>query len=94
MRATLEDIRAMESVGDTAPVEPGASVAAAEVPTQALARKATATTARRPSKPPKAAATATPMTRRPRAAKTSLRVVKSGAKPANAAATTTTKRAR
>ena len=94
LRATLEDIRAMESVGDTAPAEPGALVAAAEVPTEALARKATATTARRPSKPPKAAATATPMTRRPRAAKTSLRVVKSGAKPANTAATTTTKRAR
>ena len=92
LRATLEDIRAMQSVAEAAPAEPAAVVVAPEVATEAPARKATAT--RRPSKAQKAAAAATPMTRRPRAAKTSLRVVKSGAAPANAAATTPTKRAR
>ena len=91
LRATLEDIRAMQSVAEAAPAEPAAVVVAPEVATEAPARKATT---RRPSKAQKAAAAATPMTRRPRAAKTSLRVVKSGAAPANAAATTPTKRAR
>ena len=71
LRATLEDIRALDSVGD---------VATAAVPT--LAEPAAEAPA------PKAPA------RRPRAAKTSLRVVTSDAAPARSAAAGSRKRAR
>ena len=95
LRATLEDIRALESVGDAAPVVAAAPLVIAEAPTKVLARKAPA---RRPGKAPKAAASATPSTRRVSGAKTSLRVVKSGTGPAATAATvpttSTTKRVR
>ena len=94
LRATLEDIRALESVNDTPSAEPAAAVLLAEAPAPAVVRKAAA---KRPTKRPKAVATAAPRTsstRRAGNAKTGLRVVKSGAKPAKAvaapAATTTT----
>ncbi len=96
LRATLEDIRALDSVAEAAPAEPAnaavaATVAASEAQTPAPARKAPA---RRPGAAPKAAATAAPSARRGRAAKTSLRVVTSEPEPRNSAVTAATKRAR
>ena len=84
LRATLEDIRALDSVGEAAPAAPTArapaAAGAALAPTvmPAPARKAPA---RRPRAALQPAAKAAPSPRRERAAKTSLRVVGSDAEP-------------
>ncbi len=88
LQATLEDIRALESVGDVAPA---ALAVVAEAPARAPERKAPA---RRPRAAPKAAATSAPVARRGRAAKTSLRVVTSAAESPKSAAAGARKRAR
>jgi diacylglycerol O-acyltransferase / wax synthase len=74
LQATLEDIRALESVGEAEPAAPAVPAVAAQAPIKAPARKTPA--------------------RRPRAAKTNLRVVTSDAAPPRSAAAAARKRAR
>ncbi len=88
LQATLDDIRALESVGDVAPA---ALAGVAEAPARAPERKAPA---RRPRAAQKTAATSAPVARRGRTAKTSLRVVTSAAESPKSAAAAARKRAR